>query len=143
MSYDLPQADEPMEKPNVDLRPRSESVGASAKPKPRPPASKSRPQSPASKAMPSSSSATTPRQPPSPPLPTRRQGEGARPSTYTAEENATSEPSQPSQIPVDPQTTNQGGWGRDSWNQGRGKGRSKGNKGWTRRTNRNWEYYSG
>ena len=143
VSYDPPKADEPMEKPNIDLRPRSESVGASAKPKSRPPAPKSRPQSPASKAMPSSSSATTPRRPPSPPLPTRRQDEGARPSTYTAEENATNEPSQPSQIPVDPQTTNQGGWERDNWNQGRGRGRARGNRGWTRRTNRNWEYYSG
>lgn len=54
VQYDPPKPDGPMEKPNVDLRPRSGSVGASAKPKARPAAPKSQPQSPAPKPMPSS-----------------------------------------------------------------------------------------
>ena len=54
VQYDPPKPDEPMEKPNVDLRPRSGSVGASAKPKAQPAAPKSQPQSPAPKPMPSS-----------------------------------------------------------------------------------------
>lgn len=43
VQYDPPKPDKPMEKANVDLRPKSDSVGASAKPKSQPPASKSRP----------------------------------------------------------------------------------------------------
>ena len=54
VQYDPPKPDGPMEKPNVDLRPRSGSVGASAKPKAQPAAPKSQPQSPAPKPMPSS-----------------------------------------------------------------------------------------
>ena len=48
MQYDLPESERAPEQPNIDLRPRSERVGASAKSVPQPPAAKSRPQSPAS-----------------------------------------------------------------------------------------------
>ena len=127
VQYDPPKSDKPVEKPNVDLRPKSESVGASAKPLPQPPAAKSRPQSPAPKAMPSSSS-TTIRHPPPPP----RQDESGGHSTYAEVPSSTCEPAQSSQTPVN-----------NSWSKGRGKGGSRGNKGWSRRTNRSWEYYPG
>ena len=69
VKYDLPESERAPEKPNIDLRPRSERVGASAKAVPQPPAAKSRPQSPAPKAMPSSSSSTRPNPPTPPPSP--------------------------------------------------------------------------
>ena len=78
MQYDLPESERAPEKPNIDLRPRSERVGASAKSVPQPPVAKSRPQSPAPKAMPSSSTSAT-RHPPPPPLSPRTQAEGGKP----------------------------------------------------------------
>ena len=142
MQYDPPKSDKPKEKPNVDLRPKSESVGASAKSMPQPPAAKSRPQSPAPKTMPSSSSSTT-RHPPPPPLPNRRQDVREGHDTYADDQNTTNEPAQSSQTPVNPRSTQWGGWEQDSWNKGRGRGESRGNRGWSRRTNRNWEFYPG
>ena len=142
VQYDPPKPDEPMEKPNVDLRPKSESVGASAKPKSQPPASKSRPQSPAPKTMPSSSSSTT-RHPPPPPLPARRQDESGGHDPFADDQSTTNEPAQSSQTPVNPQSNQWGGWEQDNWNKGRGRGGSRGNRGWSRRTNRNWAYYPG
>ena len=112
------------------------------KPKSQPPASKSRPQSPAIKAMPSSSSSTT-RHPPPPPLPTRRQDESGEHDTYADDQSTTNEPAQSSQTPVNPQSNQWGRWEQDNWNKGRGRGGSRGNRGWSRRTNRNWDYYSG
>ena len=128
MQYDPPKSDTPKEKPSVDLRPKSESVGASAKSVPQPPAAKS----------PSSSSTT--RHPPPPPLPSRRQDLGGGHDTYTDDQDTTIDPAQTSQTPVNPRPTQKGGWGHDGRNKGRGKGGSRG-RGWSRRTNRNWEFY--
>ena len=140
MQYDLPESERAPEKPNIDLRPRSERVGASAKSVPQPPAAKSRPQSPAPKAMPSSSSSTT-RHPPTPPLSPRMQAEGGGHNTYTSDQGTASDTAQSSQTPVNPQLNQWGGrWDQDPQNKGRGKGRSKG-RNWSRRSDRSWTYY--
>ena len=140
MQYDLPESERAPEKPNIDLRPRSERVGASAKSVPQPPTTKSRPQSPAPKAMPSSSSSTA-RHPPTPPLSPRMQAEGGGHSTYTSDQGTASDTAQSSQTPVNPQL-NQWGGRRDQEprNKGRGKGRSKG-RNWSRRSDQSWTYY--
>ena len=140
MQYDLPESERAPEKPNIDLRPRSERVGASAKSVPQPPAAKSRPQSPAPKAMPSSSSSTA-RHPPTPPLSPRMQAEGGGHSTYTSDQGTTSDTAQSSQTPVNPQLNQWGGrWDQEPRNKGRGKGRSKG-RNWSRRSDQSWTYY--
>ena len=140
MQYDLPESERAPEKPNIDLRPRSERVGASAKSVPQPPAAKSRPQSPAPKAMPSSSSSTA-RHPPTPPLSPRMQAEGGGHSTYTSDQGTTSDTAQSSQTPVNPQLNQWGGrWNQEPRNKGRGKGRSKG-RNWSRRSDQSWTYY--
>ena len=140
MQYDLPESERAPEKPNIDLRPRSERVGASAKSVPQPPAAKSRPQSPAPKAMPSSSSSTA-RHPPPPPLSPRMQAEGGGHNTYASDQGTTSDTAQSSQTPVNPQLNQWGGrWDQDPQNKGRGKGRSKG-RNWSRRADRSWTYY--
>ena len=102
VKYDLPESERAPEKPNIDLRPRSERVGASAKAVPKPPAAKSRPQSPAPKAMPSSSSSARPN-PPTPPPSPRMQAEGGGHGTYTSDQDTTSDTAQSSQTPVNPQ----------------------------------------
>ena len=140
MQYDLPESERAPEEPNIDLRPRSERVGASAKSVPQPPAAKSRPQSPAPKAMPSSSSSTA-RHPPTPPLSPRMQAEGGGHSTYTSDQGTTSDTAQSSQTPVNPQLNQWGGrWNQEPRNKGRGKGRSKG-RNWSRRSDQSWTYY--
>ena len=140
MQYDLPESERAPEKPNIDLRPRSERVGASAKSVPQPPAAKSRPQSPAPKAMPSSSSSTA-RHPPTPPLSPRMQAEGGGHSTYTSDQGTTSDTAQSSQTPVNPQLNQWGGrWNQEPRNKGRGKGRSQG-RNWSRRSDQSWTYY--
>ena len=140
MQYDLPESERAPEKPNIDLRPRSERVGASAKSVPQPPAAKSRPQSPAPKAMPSSSSSTA-RHPPTPPLSPRMQAEGGGHSTYTSDQGTASDTAQSSQTPVNPQLNQWGGrWDQEPRNKGRGKGRSKG-RNWSRRSDQSWTYY--
>ena len=140
MQYDLPESERAPEKPNIDLRPRSERVGASAKSVPQPPAAKSRPQSPAPKAMPSSSSSTA-RHPPTPPPSPRMQAEGGGHSTYASDQGTASDTAQSSQTPVNPQLNQWGGrWDQDPQNKGRGKGRSKG-RNWSRRQDRSWTYY--
>ena len=140
MQYDLPESERAPEKPNIDLRPRSERVGASAKSVPQPPAAKSRPQSPAPKAMPSSSSSTA-RHPPPPPLSPRMQAEGGGHNTHASDQGTASDTAQSSQTPVNPQLNQWGGrWDQDPQNKGRGKGRSKG-RNWSRRSDRSWTYY--
>ena len=140
MQYDLPESERAPEKPNIDLRPRSERVGASAKSVPQPPAAKSRPQSPALKAMPSSSTPAA-RHPPPPPLSPRMQAEGGGHSTYAADQGTASDTAQSSQTPVNPQLNQWGGrWDQDHPNKGRGKGRSKG-RSWSRRSDRSWTFY--
>jgi len=140
MQYDLPESERGAEKPNIDLRPRSERVGASAKSVPQPPAAKSRPQSPAPKAMPSSSTSTA-RHPPPPPLSPRMQAEGGGHGTCAADQGTASEPAQSSQTPVNPQLNQWGGrWNQDHPNKGRGKGKSKG-RSWSRRSDRSWNFY--
>ena len=142
VKYDLPESERAPEKPNIDLRPRSERVGASAKTVPQPPAAKSRPQSPAPKAMPSSSSSARPN-PPTPPPSPRMQAEGGGHGTYTSDQDTTSDTAQSSQTPVNPQLNQWGGrWDYGPQNKGRGKGRSKG-RNWSRRTDRDrsWTYY--
>ena len=140
MQYDLPESERAPEKPNIDLRPRSERVGASAKSVPQPPAAKSRPQSPAPKAMPSSSSSTA-RHPPTPPLSPRMQAEGGGHNTYTSDQGTASDTAQSSQTPVNPQLNQWGGrWDQEPRNKGRGKGKSKG-RNWSRRSDQSWTYY--
>ena len=142
VKYDLPESERAPEKPNIDLRPRSERVGASAKAVPKPPAAKSRPQSPAPKAMPSSSSSARPN-PPTPPPSPRMQAEGGGHGTYTSDQDTTSDTAQSSQTPVNPQLNQWGGrWDYGPQNKGRGKGKSKG-RNWSRRNDRDrrWTYY--
>ena len=138
-TYQSPK--EQPEKPNIDLRPRSEEVGASAKSVPQPPAAKSRPQSPAPKAMPSSSSSTA-RHPPTPPLSPRMQAEGGgRNNVYIWPRDRQWHRTDRHK----PQSTlnwNQWGgrWDQEPRNKGRGKGRSKG-RNWSRRSDQSWTYY--
>ena len=92
--------DDPMGRPEVDLKPRSgrsEDVGATAKAH----AAKARPSIPEPKAMPDPPKAT-PRQPPNPPPSPRNQpGKGSR-TTYIDDPDTTNDPSQSSQAPINP-----------------------------------------
>ena len=113
-SYE-PANDDPMGRPEVDLKPRSgrsEDVGATAKAH----ATKARPPIPEPKAMPNQPKAM-PRQPPDPPPSPRNQpGKGSR----TTDSETTNDPSQSSQAPINP---NQGEKGSGK------KGGRKGSKG--------------
>ena len=132
-SYE-PTRDDPMGRPEVDLRPRSGNVGATAKAH----ASKARPATPEAKAM--------PRQPPDPPpSPRNRPGKGSQ-TTYTEGSNTTNDPSQSSQTPINPSQGEKGsgkkggrkgskGGYQQSQYQHRGKG------GWGRRHQSGWDYF--
>ena len=82
VEYEQPRSEKSKswEKSKVELRPKSESVGATAKAMPQPSSANPQPSTPAPKAMPSSSSTTT-RNPPPPPLPSRRQNLGGEEDT--------------------------------------------------------------
>ena len=131
VSYE-PTRDDPMGRPEVELKPRSETVGAT----PKAHASKARPTAPEAKPMPGS----TRHQPPEPPLPPRMQtGKGSH-TTYAESSSSTNEPGQSSQTPINP---NQGekGEGRKGGRKG-SKGGYQGRKGgWSRRSHSGWDYY--
>ena len=136
--------DDPMGRPEVDLKPRSgrsEDVGATAKAH----AAKARPSIPEPKAMPDPPKAT-PRQPPNPPPSPRNQpGKGSR-TTYIDDPDTTNDPSQSSQAPINP---NQGekGSGKKGGRKGSKGGhqqpnyQNRGKGGWGRRHQTGWDYY--
>ena len=131
------------EEPKDDQQPASNQVGASAKAHP----AKARPTQAGEDPKPE----TPRRRPPSPPPSSRMQEEERWGSpTYADEQDATREPAQSSQQPINP-GKGEKGRGKGKWQQrygddywtGYGQSRGRGGKGYQRRFQGGWEYRGG
>ena len=137
VSYE-PTRDDPMGRPEVELKPRSGTIGAT----PKSHAPKARPAVPEAKAMPGS----TKRQPPDPPLSPRMQSGKGSQATYAESSSAANEPGQSSQTPINPSQAEKGG-GKKGGHQGSKGGYQnpdqpyRGKGGWGRRHQSGWDYY--
>ena len=132
VSYE-PTRDDPMGRPEVELKPRSGTIGAT----PKSHAPKARPSAPEAKAMPSS----TKRQPPDPPPSPRMQSEREGQATYAESSSTANEPGQSSQTPINP-SQGEKGKGKKGGHQGsKGGYQSRGKGGWGRRHQSGWDYY--
>ncbi len=134
VSYE-PTRDDPMGRPEVELKPRSGATPKSHAPK-------ARPAAPEAKAMPGS----TRRQPPDPPLSPRMQSGKGSQATYAEGSSTANDPGQSSQTLINPSQGEKGegkkggrkgskGGYQNSAQQHRGKG------GWGRRHQSGWDYY--